>query len=41
VHQAIGDATTAYPDGLPVPRDNAGITDSNADGIADSVEIDP
>ena len=34
------DGTTAYPDGLPVQGDFVEITDSNADGIADSVEVD-
>lgn len=34
------DATTAYPDGLPVVGDRVKITDSDADGVADSVEID-
>ena len=34
------DATTAYPDGLPVVGDSVKIIDSDADGLADSVEID-
>ena len=34
------DATTAYPDGLPVVGDMVKVTDSNADGLADSVELD-
>jgi hypothetical protein len=34
------DAATVYPDGLPVQGDFVEITDSNADGIADTVEVD-